>query len=107
MASPHVAAVAAMMLEKNPGLTQARIEVLLKGNTLAFPPSGTRAVFDFDHWTTVGGIPCAETWHVMRSARAAGRSGTRCEAGSAIGPKLGAAWDAGDLAVGWPPAPGT
>jgi len=54
MASPHVAAVAAMMLEKNPGLTQARIEALLKGNTLAMPPSGSRAVFDFDHWTTIG-----------------------------------------------------
>jgi subtilisin family serine protease len=58
MASPHVAGVAALMLEKNPTLTQARIEALLKGNTLAMPPSGSRSVFDFDHWATI-------TWDTM------------------------------------------
>ena len=38
MASPHVAAVAALMLEKNPILTQAAVEGILKSTTIPIPP---------------------------------------------------------------------
>jgi subtilisin family serine protease len=54
MATPHVASVAALMLEKNPTLTQAQVEAILKGNTLALPATGSRAVFDFDHPAVIG-----------------------------------------------------
>ncbi|MEX2149363.1 MAG: S8 family serine peptidase [Steroidobacteraceae bacterium] len=38
MAAPHTAAVAALMLEKNPSLTQAQVENILKSTALSFPP---------------------------------------------------------------------
>jgi subtilisin family serine protease len=38
MAAPHTAAVAALMLEKNPALTQAEVESILKSTALPFPP---------------------------------------------------------------------
>jgi len=38
MASPHVAAVAALMLEKNPNLSQATVEGILKSTTIPIPP---------------------------------------------------------------------
>lgn len=38
MAAPHVAATAALMLEKDPSLTQSQVESLLKSTALAFPP---------------------------------------------------------------------
>lgn len=38
MAAPHVAATAALMLEKNPALTQAEVESILKATALPFPP---------------------------------------------------------------------
>ena len=38
MASPHTAAVAALMLEKNPSLTQAQVEAILKATALPIPP---------------------------------------------------------------------
>ena len=38
MASPHVAAVAALMLEKNPALSQASVENILKTTTIPIPP---------------------------------------------------------------------
>jgi subtilisin family serine protease len=47
MATPHVASVAAMMLQKNPGLTQVEVETILKSTALAIPASGTRIIFDF------------------------------------------------------------
>jgi subtilisin family serine protease len=37
MASPHVAGVAALMLQKNPALTQAQVESILKGTALPMP----------------------------------------------------------------------
>jgi subtilisin family serine protease len=40
MASPHVAAVAALMLEKNPTLSQAQVEAILKATTLAIGAPG-------------------------------------------------------------------
>ena len=38
-ASPHVAGIAAQMLEKNPNLTQAQTESILRSTALAIPPS--------------------------------------------------------------------
>jgi subtilisin family serine protease len=38
MASPHVAAVAALMLEREPSLTQAEVESILKSTTLPIAP---------------------------------------------------------------------
>jgi subtilisin family serine protease len=64
MATPHVASVAALMLQKNPTLTQPQVESLLKSTALALPPSGSRSIFDFDHpatitWDTLcGSVSC-------------------------------------------------
>lgn len=38
MAAPHTSGVAALMLEKNPALTQAQVENILKSTALPFPP---------------------------------------------------------------------
>ena len=38
MAAPHTTAVAALMLEKNPALTQAEVESILKSTALPIPP---------------------------------------------------------------------
>ena len=53
MAAPHVASLAALMLEKNPGLTQAQVESILTSSALAIPSADTRGVFDFDAWATI------------------------------------------------------
>jgi subtilisin family serine protease len=65
MATPHVASVAAMMVQKNPGLTQAQVETILKTTALTIPASGTRIIFDFAtpnvsiSWDTdCGGAAC-------------------------------------------------
>jgi subtilisin family serine protease len=65
MATPHVASVAALMLQKNPALKQADVEGILKGTALAIPASGSRTIFDFDtpnvtiSWDTdCGGAVC-------------------------------------------------
>lgn len=47
MATPHVSAVAALMLEKNPSLTQAQVESIMKGTALPIPDSAT-GMFIFD-----------------------------------------------------------
>jgi subtilisin family serine protease len=46
MASPHVASVAALMLEKNPSLVQVQVESILKASALTIPASGSRSIFD-------------------------------------------------------------
>lgn len=51
MASPHVAAVAALMLEKNPTLTQAQVESILKLTTIPIPPGfGGNNIVGFQSW---------------------------------------------------------
>lgn len=51
MATPHVAAVAALMLEKNPTLNQVSVENILKTTALTIPASSMQ-IYDFDHWQT-------------------------------------------------------
>jgi subtilisin family serine protease len=64
MATPHVAAVAALMLQKNPALTQAQVEATLKGTALPVPDAGSRDFYDFSAPGTVtwdtdcSGTPC-------------------------------------------------
>lgn len=64
MATPHVASVAALILQKNPALTQADVEAILKTTALAMPAADSRAIFDFAApavitWDTdCGGTPC-------------------------------------------------
>jgi subtilisin family serine protease len=45
MATPHVAATAALMLEKDPSLTQGNVESILKSTALAIP-AGSATVYD-------------------------------------------------------------
>lgn len=45
MAAPHVTSVAALLLQKNPKLTQAQIEAILKSTALAMKP-GRVTIFD-------------------------------------------------------------
>lgn len=54
MATPHVASVAALMLEKNSSLSQAQVESILKASALAVPAVGAQLVFDFDHPANIG-----------------------------------------------------
>ncbi|MEM3551891.1 MAG: S8 family serine peptidase [Candidatus Bathyarchaeia archaeon] len=49
MATPHVAAVAALMLQKNPNLTQRQIQRIIKATALNIP-AGSMQVYDYDHW---------------------------------------------------------
>jgi len=53
MATPHVASVAALMLQKNSGLNQAQVEAILKSTALPIPAVGSRLVFDFDHFANI------------------------------------------------------
>jgi subtilisin family serine protease len=53
MASPHVASVAALMLQKNPSLMQAQVEAILKATALKMPEAGSRDIYDFDQPATV------------------------------------------------------
>jgi subtilisin family serine protease len=45
MATPHVVSVAALMLEKNPSLTQGEIETILKDTALPIPPGSVDVFF--------------------------------------------------------------
>ena len=45
MATPHVAAVAALMLEKDPTLTASQIESILKSTALTIPSAGTQHIY--------------------------------------------------------------
>lgn len=64
MASPHVAAVAALMLQKNPSLTQAQVESIMKATALALPDTGSVNIWDNTSAATItwdtdcGGTPC-------------------------------------------------
>lgn len=50
MATPHVAATAALMLEKNPTLNAAAVENILKSSALVMPSSGTRHIYNNTAW---------------------------------------------------------
>ncbi len=58
MATPHVASVAALMLEKNSGLVQADVESIMKATALALPSTGSRNIFEI---TT----PVTVTWDTL------------------------------------------
>jgi subtilisin family serine protease len=64
MATPHVAAVSALMLEKNPSLTAADVENILKSSALIVPATGSRHILDNTVFTTISwdtdcnGTPC-------------------------------------------------
>ena len=64
MATPHVASIAALMLQKNPSLDQASIEGILKDSTLTLPATGSRSIWNNTAAATViwdtdcGGTPC-------------------------------------------------
>ncbi len=46
MATPHVTSVAALMLQKNPNLTPAQVESILKSSALAVPSSGSKNIWN-------------------------------------------------------------
>jgi subtilisin family serine protease len=46
MATPHVSAVAALILQKKPDLTQSEVESILKSTTLPISP-GSMEVYDY------------------------------------------------------------
>ncbi len=53
MATPHVAAVAALMLQKDPNLTQVQVESIIKSTTLSIPNSGSQLIFNGSAWQTI------------------------------------------------------
>jgi len=64
MATPHVASAAALILQKNPSLTQAQVEGILKGTALAISSKGKKTILDNTvvvdiTWdTNCAGTPC-------------------------------------------------
>ena len=64
MATPHTSALAALIMQKNPNLTQAQVETILKSTALPLSAAGSRAIFDNDHPATItwdtdcGGTAC-------------------------------------------------
>jgi len=64
MATPHVASLTALLLQKNPGLDQAGVETILRTSALPVPTAGSRDIFDFSApgtitWDTdCSGTPC-------------------------------------------------
>jgi subtilisin family serine protease len=64
MATPHVVSVAALMLQKNPALTQSAVETILKTSALPLSAAGSRAIFDSTAPATItwdtdcDGAPC-------------------------------------------------
>jgi subtilisin family serine protease len=59
-ASPHVAGIAALMLQKNPGLTAAQIEEILEDTALSLPPGCRNVRF--------ANPPCPGHWFSFRWA---------------------------------------
>jgi subtilisin family serine protease len=49
MATPHVASVAALVLQKNPGLVQTDVEAILESSALPLAPTGSQQVWDPFH----------------------------------------------------------
>lgn len=61
MATPHVASIAALMLEANPDLTQAQVEQILTGTALPIPPDGSVVVHTGNAGCSAGTAnPCFE-----------------------------------------------
>jgi len=64
MATPHVAAVTALLLEQDPSLTAAEVENILKSTALAIPDTGSRDIWDNTAAATItwdtdcNGTPC-------------------------------------------------
>ena len=64
MATPHVAAVSALLLENDPTLTQPEIESILKSTALAIPAAGSSDIWDNTAPATItwdtdcDGTPC-------------------------------------------------
>ena len=50
MASPHVAAAAALLLEKDPDLMQAELEAILKNSALAITSTGSQTIYNLDQY---------------------------------------------------------
>lgn len=46
MATPHVASVAALLLQQYPSIVQSQVETMLKTTALAIPSTGTKTVLD-------------------------------------------------------------
>ena len=55
MSSPHIASVVAMMLEKNPTLSQAKVEQILESTAIRVAKSGSKAHLEFTE-------PATATW---------------------------------------------
>jgi subtilisin family serine protease len=61
MVTPHVAAVAALMLPHNPVLNQAQVESILKLTALPVPSNGSQLIYDGSSWVPVSwDTDCAE-----------------------------------------------
>jgi subtilisin family serine protease len=64
MATPHVAAVSALILQKNPTLKAADVESILKSSALVMPASGSRGIWNNTAPATItwdtdcNGTPC-------------------------------------------------
>jgi subtilisin family serine protease len=64
MAAPHVTSAAALLLEKNPGLTQSQVEDILTSTALVIPAAGSQTILDNTVVATVtwdtdcDGTPC-------------------------------------------------
>ena len=58
VATPHVAGIVALMLQKHPGLTAAQAETILESSAIAIP-AGTRTVFEP---LGAGLTPVVQTW---------------------------------------------